>query len=91
MPAYPHRDRLIPYKVLAYLNEHRCDWIELVKPGVVKVYPGKAARALRIRHSRVIDTLEWLATHKLIKGVRMDKWGSRIVRLKLPSNFEGLE
>jgi len=91
MPAKPHRDRLIPYKLLAYLYNHSCDYIELVKPGVVRFYPGKAARALRYRHNQIIQTLEWLSTHGLIKGVRSEKWGSRIVRLKTPKNIEGLD
>lgn len=89
MPAKPHRDRLLPYKLLAYMLYHECEWLEVVSPGTVRLYPGKAARALRFRHNQIIKTLEWLTTHELVKNVRTDKWGSRIIKLKSPDNLKG--
>ena len=88
MAAQPFRDRLIPYKILAYLEHHQCDWLEYVEPGIMRVYTPEASRILRVRNKQLWDALKWLAEYKLIKSVRKErKRGTAIIRLTLPENL----
>lgn len=93
MPAFEIRERLIPYRILAYLLYSplsQLEWVESAGAGEVRIFTGDAARALRMKNAALWEALYWLEENKLIKKVKKEKKrGTCIVVLKQPTNIKG--
>ena len=92
MPAFPIHERLVPYRILAYLLYARpieVSWLEVVSDNQVRIITGDAARDLRMKNSNLWDALYWLETNKLVKSIAKEKKrGSAIITLKQPTNIK---
>jgi len=91
MPAYKIKDRLLPYKLLAYLLYSpldNVDWAESVDDGIIRVYTGPMSRAFRIKISQLWETIFWLEEKGLIEKVKKEKKrGTAVVQLRSPTNI----
>lgn len=90
------RQRLLPYRVLAYLlYAKERTWVSTVQAGQVRIITGAAARFFRMKITVLWETLYWLEKNKLIISVEKErKRGSVIINLKSPEVFahgEGYE
>lgn len=88
MPAIPHRERLLPYKLLVYLE--RADpklrpWIARHQSGLIMLRTGPASRALRLKLSQLHDALTWLQTQGYIGDVTRVEKGYWTVQLRNPN------
>lgn len=83
----PMKDRLVPYKVLAYLlyAEDR-NWLDNLGEGRVRLITGDAARFFRLKIALLWEALYWLEKYKLVESVSKErKRGSAIIQLKSPN------
>lgn len=91
MPAFEIRERLIPYRILAYLlyaPPGSLDWLESVSEDEVRVITGDAARELRMENKALWEALHWLQDASLVSSVRKErKRGSAVITLKQPTNI----
>ena len=92
MPAFQIRERLLPYRILAYLlysPMRDLEWAESAGSNEVRLFTGEAARALRMKNSALWEALYWLEENKLIKRVKKEKKrGTAVVVLKQPTNIK---
>ncbi len=92
MPAYEIRERLIPYRILAYLLYARpiaSEWLESADTNAVRVTTGSASRELRMRNAQLWEALFWLEEQGLVKSVRKEKKrGTALVTLIQPTNIQ---
>ncbi len=92
MPAYQIRERLIPYRLLAYLLYARpieLEWLSSAGDKKVRVSTGPASRELRMRNAQLWEALYWLHEQGLIKQVEKEKKkGTALVTLIQPTNIE---
>lgn len=95
MPAFPIRERLIPYRILTYLlyaDEAEHSWLERINDGEIRVTTGEAARSLRLKNANLWQALYWLETNKLVVSVKKEqKRGTAIVCLLPPTNLTGID
>lgn len=91
MPAYPIRQRLLPYKLLGYFlytPEEAVDWLERVSENEVRVTTGPCSRELRMKISALRDAIFWLYDQGLVEAVTPErKRGTLIVKLRQPTNI----
>jgi len=91
MPAFEIRERLIPYRILAYMlyaAPGDIEWLESVSEDEVRITTGDAARDLRMKNTNLWDALYWLEENKLVKKVKKEKKrGTVVVTLKQPTNI----
>ena len=91
MPAFQIRDRLIPYRILAYLLYAKpgdMDWLEGLSEKQVRVTTGDAARYLRMKNAHLWQALYWLRDNQLIAKVeKEEKRGTAVITLKQPTNI----
>lgn len=91
MPAFEIRERLLPYRLLAYLlygSDREFDWLEQLDSGKVRIITGDCARSLRMKNVKLWESLRWLRDNKLIdKLEKEDKRGSVLVYLRTPTNL----
>jgi hypothetical protein len=70
MPATPHRERLLPYKLLVNLEHPREYWANR-QGQTVQLRTGPASRALRLRISQLHESLAWLKMVGLLKDYQI--------------------
>lgn len=89
-PGQVIKERLIPYRVLAYLLYLTPgSWVEKNQPGVVRVKTAVAARALRMKSSAFWETLRWLERQHLITSIKKEnRKGQALVTLARPDRWE---
>ena len=91
MPKFQIRQRLIPYRILAYLlyaPENAVEWLSEAGESKVRVSTGDAARAFKLRNKAFWDALYWLEDNKLLAKVAKErKRGSVIITLVPPTNL----
>ena len=91
MPMFEIRQRLIPYRILAYLlyaPEGDIPWIESISDDEVRVSTGDASRDLRLKNTNLWDALYWLEEAMLVKSVKKEKKrGSAVIKLLPPTNI----
>ena len=88
MASYKIKDRLLPYKILAYLLYSETEWIEPLKGGKVRLTTGQMSRALRIKNSRLWEQLYWMERQRLISSIdKEEKRGHAVITLMPPRNI----
>jgi hypothetical protein len=92
MPSFEIRERLVPYRILAYMlyaNPEALEWLSSAGTDKVRVSTGDASRALRMRNAQLWDALYWLRDNQLILDVEKErKRGSAIITLLQPTNIK---
>lgn len=79
----PTRERLLPYRILAYLLYADQTWLTEVGPGQVRVVTGEAARFFRLKISLLWEALYWLEKNQLVDKITKErKRGAALVSLK---------
>ena len=95
MPSFNIRERLLPYRLLAYLLYARpieLRWLESIGDDQVRVTTGEAARDLRMRNAQLWEALFWLRDNQLVLSVEKErKRGSAIIKLVKPTNINYIE
>ncbi len=81
MPIVPHRERLLPYKLLVFLERSDLPWVSRHESGLVMMRTGPAARALRMRLSQLHDALAWLQAQGYVGPVTKVEKGYWTVQL----------
>jgi hypothetical protein len=78
------RERLIPYRILAYLlYSQTSTWLERQGQGRVRLSTGPASRFLRLKSSLLWEALFWLQEKELVAAVvKEDKRGYALITLK---------
>ncbi len=89
----PIKDRLVPYKILAYLlYSGPRPWLEPLGGGRVRLRTGDASRHFRLKSSVLWEALYWLEKHKMLQGVQKErKRGTVILVLQASDNLSAAE
>lgn len=90
MPAFPIREKLIPYRILAYLlyaPVESTDWILAVESNLIRVSTGPMGRALKMRNAQLNEALRWLEENHLVEELIRGKKGTLVIKLRKPSNI----
>ena len=95
MPSFEIRERLVPYRILAYMlyaPTASTEWLSSAGTDKVRVSTGEASRSLRMRNAQLWEALYWLRDNQLIVDVEKErKRGSAIITLLQPSNIKIVE
>lgn len=81
MPSVPHRERLLPYKLLVHLEHASPEWLSRHQSGLIMIRTGPASRALRLRIVQLHDALSWLQAQGYIGPVNRVEKGYWTVQL----------
>jgi hypothetical protein len=83
-PGQQIKQRLIPYRVLAYiLYTPHAAWLEKVSPNVVRIKTADAARFLRLKNNILWDAFRWLETQELVVSVNKEaRRGTALITLR---------
>lgn len=91
MPAHPIKDRLTPYRLLAFLlysPTQASHWIERIDNNQVRIYTGPCSRTFRLKIADIWQHIYWLEEQGLLEKVRKEKKrGTAVIRLKQPTNI----
>lgn len=91
MPAHAIKERLVPYRLLAYLlytPSEGSEWLEMVDEDTIRIKTGPCSRMFRMRIVQLWDALFWLEESQLIYKVKKEKVrGTAIIKLKQPTNI----
>ena len=92
MPAEKQKQRLIPYRLLAYLlfsPTENSEWIENISEDSVRIYTGPCSRIFRMKIVQLWEAIFWLEEQGLIEKVKKEKKrGTAIIKLKQPTNIK---
>lgn len=92
MPAFKIKERLIPYRLLAYLLYSPADdieWLEMVDMNTVRIKTGPCSRLFRMKIIQLWDAIFWLEQQGLVESVKKEKKrGTAVIKLKVPTNVE---
>lgn len=83
-----HKDRYLPYRILAYLLYGYHEWLRELPEGSLELKTGPLSRRMRVTSARLIDALEWLDTYKLVQIEERRKGYCRL-RVQKPTRVLG--
>lgn len=88
----PTKDRLVPYKLLAYLlYSGPRPWLQPLGGSRVRLRTGEASRFFRLKSSLLWQALYWLEEHELLEEVAKErKRGTAVLTLKPSTNVAPL-
>lgn len=74
LPNQKIKERLVPYRLLAYLLYiPAASWLEVKEKGVVRVNTADMARFFKLKNTSLWDGLNWLERQELVVSVSKEK------------------
>lgn len=95
MPAHKQKERLVPYRLLAYLLYAPTDgseWCESISTDTVRISTGPCSRVFRLKIVQLWEAIFWLEEQGLIASVKKEKKrGTAVIQLRQPTNIQVIE